>query len=450
MKKKMLAAAIASALAVPSAFAAIDDAGMKYTSASEGLYGSLRFALQSQDDNDANVNHESSRIGMQGDVDVGHGNTAFYRAEWRVRYDRDNDAPFATRLGYIGMRGAYGSVRFGQIWSAEYDYVFSLADVTNNVTGLISPTFRIKNALRYDSPDIQGFNFSLQAQALNQNGKVITPAVPSREFDFRDDDTRVDTDPNTALIQPLAPTDIMDIAGYNGLTRLQRAQFLRFRGLEEVREPTDATDRDQEVDPFIPEDTTLDADPLTDNPVTGLQTREIAEVRDPDDGNEFDRYVIAASYGIRGLNVAATYISDQDDDGSGADETDSKTWGIGGNYGQDNWKIGYVYRDTSDLFGEPGDDLTAHSFSGQVAFDKVTLRAVLETNELEHAGSASADSDVFTLEAQYSFSSKARAYVNYQNRDTEQGGLNAYLGEIVTSPTGTDEDIFYIAYRVDF
>ena len=432
MKKKMLAAAIASALAVPSAFAAIDDAGMKYTSASEGLYGSLRFALQSGEDNDANTNHESSRIGMQGDVDVGHGNTAFYRAEWRVRYtDGENVNPFRSRLTYVGMRGAYGSVRFGQIWSAEYDYVFSLADVTNNVTGLISPTFRINNALRYDSPDIQGFNFSLQAQVLNQDG-ATTGGTAFSPTDFSGTDFTTQTaiaDPDGA--GPLVATPGVNpdsLADYNGLTPAGRARFRDVLNLEEVETDERSATNGQII-----------------TTVTGLQT---PEVTDPDDGNEFDRYVVAASYGIRGINVAATYISDQDADGS--DLTDSNTWGVGGNYGQDNWKVGYVYRDTGDLNGVVGDDLTAHSFSGQVAFDKVTLRAVLETNELEHAGGASGDSDVFTLEAQYSFSSQARAYVNYQNRDTEQNGFDAYNGAVVTSPTGEDLDIFYVAYRVDF
>ena len=364
MKKKMLAAAIASALAVPSAFAAIDDAGMKYTSASEGFYGSLRFALQSAEDNDLSVSDESSRLGVQGDVDVGHGNTAFYRAEWRVEYDAPNASPFSGRLGYIGMRGNYGSVRFGQIWSAEYDYVFSLADVTNNVTGLISPTFRIKDALRYDSPDIQGFNFSLQAQA-NDRGDAFAAA---------------------------------------------------------------------EADASL----------------------------DTDDGNEFDRYAVAASYSIRGINVAATYISDQAaDDATGNMETpdedpvfvrleDSNTWGLGATYGQDNWKVGYVYRDTSDFSGLGGFDFTAHSLAGQVSFDKVTLRAVFETNELENAAD-DADSDIFTLEAQYSFSSKARAYINYQNRDTDAGGYDPYRqGRVPGDGGGRDEDTVYVAYRVDF
>ena len=452
MKKKMLAAAIASVLAVPSAFAAIDDAGMKYTSASEGLYGSLRFALRSQENNDLDVHHESSRFGMQGDVDVGHGYTAFYRGEWRVRYDRSNDAPFATRLAYIGMKGAYGSVRFGQIWSADYDYVTSLTDVTNNVTGNLAPRFRVKNALRYDSPDIQGFRFAIQVHADANDGKEIeTAAVP---YDFADGNLQipavVDDATTTTNVETVTAVDIADISAYRSLNTQQQAALRARHNLEEVRaDPTNEL--------------------LVPGPVTGLQTPSSTR-NDPDDGNDFDRYILAAGYSIRGINFAATYVNDQAADGSTVESTtttettvggarpvittttetfaaeDTTSWGIGANYGQDNWKVGYLYWDTSDYAHFNGLDLTGHSVSGQVSFDKVTLRAVYDTQELDGAGSA--DTDGLTLEAQYSFSSKARAYATYQNVDTEQGGAAFYGG--APFQDASDTDLFYVAYRVDF
>ena len=439
MKKKMLAAAIASVLAVPSAFAAIDDAGMKYTSAAEGFYGSLRFALQSGEDNDANIGHESSRIGIQGDVDIGHGNTAFYRAEWRVRYTRgpgsegagdDGTAgPFHTRLTYIGMRGAYGSVRFGQIWSADYDYVTSLTDVTNNVTGNLAPRFRVGNALRYDSPDIQGFNFSIQLHADDNNGRTTGgDAFTDAQFGVNYSPRTLIPDPDGA--GPLTETagfDADNIGEYNALTAVQRARFRDVLGLEEV-----VTDER--------EDTTAGQIIST---VTGLRT---PEVTDSDDGNEFDRYILAASYGIRGVKLAATYVNNQSPDGSDAE--DETSWGIGGNYGQDNWKVGYLYWDTSDYRGGDGDDLTGHSFSGQVSFDKVTLRAVFDTQEFEAGNGPSGDTDAFTLEAQYSFSSKARAYATYQNVDREAGGAG-FFGA-AGRQSEDDSDTFYVAYRVDF
>ena len=447
MKKKMLAAAIASALAVPSAFAAIDDAGMKYTSASEGLYGSLRFALRSREDQDLDVHHESSRFGMQGDVDVGHGNTAFYRAEWRVTFDAANSQPFSTRLAYVGMKGAYGSVRFGQIWSADYDYVTSLTDVTNNVTGNLAPRFRVKDALRYDSPDIQGFRFAIQVHADDNNGSAATPAGASLV------NTATETNPET-----FADYGLADRAAYDALnTRAQNA-FRNGLGLEVIT---------------IRTDNATPTNPLDDTTVTQVRRAARTSTDDLDDGNDFDRYILAAGYSIRGINFAATYVDDQAADGSTvaaiiadsdtdedtgvtttttATETfaaeDTTSWGIGANYGQDNWKVGYHYWDTSDYAHYNGLDLTGHSVSGQVSFDKVTLRAVFDTQELEGGQGGTADTDAFTLEAQYSFSSKARAYATYQNVDTEEGGAAFYGGAPFQEES--DSDLFYVAYRVDF
>ena len=422
MKKKMLAAAIASALAVPSAFAAIDDAGMKYTSASEGFYGSFRFALRSSEDNDASVAAESSRLGVQGDVDVGHGNTAFYRGEWAFNYDEPNTEPFSTRLAYVGMKGAFGSVRFGQIWSADYDYVTSLTDVTNNVTGNLAPNFRVKNALRYDSPDIQGFRFSIQLHANDRDSgdpAQLTDAQFTALPPVMVPDPTEDDPDNMEVIDPA------DLATYNGLPEDDRDAFREAHGLEERV----TVEREREVDGELT------------NTVTGL-----GRIADQDDGNEFDRYILAAGYSIRGVNLGATYVSNQAPDSSVAE--DEISWGIGGNYGQDNWRVGYLYWDTSDYRGGNGDDLTGHSFSGQVSFDKVTLRAVFDTQELEPGGGGSADTDAFTLEAQYSFSSKARAYATYQNVDREAGGAR-FFGQS-SRATATDSDTFYVAYRVDF
>ena len=428
MKKKMLAAAIASALAVPSAFAAIDDAGMKYTSASEGFYGSFRFGLYSEEDDDFNTTGsisrtEGTRLGVQGDVDVGHGNTAFYRLEWEYDYnvgsfnpgDTDRDGTdnnaFRARLGYAGLKGKFGSVQVGRMWSADYDYVFSLADVTNNVTGNFAPRFRVSNAIRYDSPDIQGFNFAIQVHADDGEGRTTprTPAVipTDASYNFGGDET-------TTL-----GANIVDIAGYDAATvsDAQRALFL-------AANPTLARTGDLGGD--------LDADGFV---LINTGSAAIPARTDPDDGNNFDRYILAAAYSIRGVNLGVTYVNQQAAD-SDPDEEDSTTWGLGGTYGQDNWKVGYNYGDTSDVGGVDGTDRSWHAVAGQAGFDKVTLRAVYETRETEPANGGDFDHDIFTLEAQYSFSSRARAYANYQNSDNES--------------VDGDTDTFYVAYRVDF
>ena len=449
MKKKMLAAAIASALAVPSAFAAIDDAGMKYTSASEGFYGSFRFGLFSGEDNDLSTGPEGTRLGVQGDVDVGHGNTAFYRLEWEYDYNVDSFRPtvtdengdrvptgrnaFRARLGYAGLKGKFGSARVGRIWSADYDYVTSLTDVTNNVTGNLAPRFRISNAIRYDSPDIQGFNFSIQLHANDGVAPEVEAVQEVIEVEF------MEAVPPTVNNFDFAAGDesgdglgrnAANFGEYNGQTEDQQTAFRDANMIDENAAGTGFVNRDGEAQ----------VDAVA--PVAPVAFR----AEDDDDGNEIDQYILAAGYNIRGVNLAATYVNSQAADQSG--QEDETSWGLGGTYGQDNWKVGYVYWDTSDYRNANGDDLTGHSIAGQVSFDKVTLRAVFDTQEFEPAGGGSADTDAFTLEAQYSFSSKARAYANYQNVDRDAGGAGFFGG--VGRQDAEDSDTFYVAYRVDF
>ena len=441
MKKKMLAAAIASALAVPSAFAAIDDAGMKYTSASEGFYGSFRFALASGEDNDLSTGVEGTRLGVQGDVDVGHGYTAFYRLEWEYDYNvgsfRPNqtqvpgpdgepvtvssgDNAFRARLGYAGLKGKFGSARVGRIWSADYDYVTSLTDVTNNVTGNLAPRFRISNAIRYDSPDIQGFNFSIQLHANDG----VAPEVEEVEAEAFSAPTPATFDFSAGDEMDTLGVNVANFAEYNLRSEAEQLAFRNANSIDENAASTGFVNRDGQAE------------------VVAVAPRD----EDSDDGNEIDQYILAAGYNIRGVNLAATYVNSQAADQSG--QEDETSWGLGGTYGQDNWKVGYVYWDTSDYRKGSGDDLTGHSIAGQVSFDKVTLRAVFDTQEFEPAGGGSADTDAFTLEAQYSFSSKARAYATYQNVDTEEGGAG-FFGT-AGGESESDSDLFYVAYRVDF
>ena len=435
MKKKMLAAAIASALAVPSAFAAIDDAGMKYTSASEGFYGSFRFGLYADEDNDLNTTGlisrtEGTRLGVQGDVDVGHGNTAFYRLEWEYDYNVGGFNPdggenaFRARLGYGGLKGRLGSVQFGRMWSADYDYVFSLADVTNNVTGNFAPRFRVSNAIRYDSPDIQGFNFSIQVHADDRVGRTTTAAAIDR---VPEDDAEFLADADFPDIG-----GITDLASYNLASAELQFAYRRATGLSEDRDDSPVAN----TDPVL----------VTPDPeANGLFRAGVDETptADPDDGNEFDRYILAAGYSIRGVNLGVTYVSQQAPNSAAAHANeDTTTWGLGGSYGQDNWKVAYNYGDTSDAGNVNGTDQSWHAVSGQAGFDKVTLRAVFETRETEEL-LGDFDQDIFTLEAQYNFSSRARAYANYQSNDLEDNPNRAGAQD-------SDSDTFYIAYRVDF
>lgn len=169
MEKKVLACAVAAGmLAIPASHAAIDDAGMKYTSAGEGFYGSLRTRLISQDQDaggdSTDVNASSSRLGVRGSVDLGGGLSANYRYEFAVNSDNGSSIG-STRLHNVGLSGGFGSVSFGTQWGLDYNYVWGTTDVMNFHSGWFAYTAeragRQSNALTYYSPDFGGFDFGL-------------------------------------------------------------------------------------------------------------------------------------------------------------------------------------------------------------------------------------------------------------------------------------------------
>ena len=172
--KTLVAAAVAAMLAVPASHAAIDDAGMQYTSAAEGFYGSLRMDFSSSDkgtpgaaDTDsAGLDVSASRLGVRGTVDLGGGLSAGYNYEFAV--NGDNGAAIGTtRLHNVGLSGGFGSVLVGTQWALDYNYVWVKTDVMNVRSGWFAYNAnragRQSNAITYTSPDFNGFNFGLSA-----------------------------------------------------------------------------------------------------------------------------------------------------------------------------------------------------------------------------------------------------------------------------------------------
>ena len=169
MKKKILALAIAGALACPQvAFAARDGDGMEYVSASEGFYGSIRTMFTTRPDGDAangsKITGDTSRLGVRGTLDVGHGLTGVYRYEWFI--NPDNGQMNTSRLHYVGLKGAFGEVQAGALWGNGYNWVTSGTDVATSGGGNFAPRFRSNNSIQYTSPDLNGFQGSFRV-AMN-------------------------------------------------------------------------------------------------------------------------------------------------------------------------------------------------------------------------------------------------------------------------------------------
>ena len=179
MKKQALAIAIASALVAPSAFAAQDTSGMHYTSASEGFYASLRARLDfGSGDTTANIDENSSRIGIRGTNDLGGGLEGFYQWEGGVRIDAgghlandgddDGTSAWRIRLGNVGLRGNFGEVVIGSFWPNDYNWTFGSTDVANNYSGYFiyndDRVGRTSKAIQYSTPDLNGFQGAFRVQ----------------------------------------------------------------------------------------------------------------------------------------------------------------------------------------------------------------------------------------------------------------------------------------------
>ena len=132
MNKKVITAAVASALAVPAAVNAQETTVQ--------TYGRINNAIQYSDversDNVWGLRNVVSRLGFKAKSDLGNGLSAIGRYEFFTYTNREGDYDVAnpggtkakggindTRLGYVGLSGAWGAVTIGNQWSAFYDTV---------------------------------------------------------------------------------------------------------------------------------------------------------------------------------------------------------------------------------------------------------------------------------------------------------------------------------------
>ncbi|MCY4325041.1 MAG: porin, partial [Betaproteobacteria bacterium] len=172
--------AVAGVLSLSSASqAAIDDAGMKYVSASEGLSGSIRIKVLA-DDNGENVDPRTdfsrSRIVYNGDTDLGGGMAATYFFEFRPRIKEDddngsNDDEFQVKYIDAGLKGPFGHIRVGEIETVS-EAILPNADRSNdNGTSGASLVEDYDRGLRWISPNINGLNLGVSAKMIDNKDK---------------------------------------------------------------------------------------------------------------------------------------------------------------------------------------------------------------------------------------------------------------------------------------
>jgi predicted porin len=170
MKKQLLAAAVATAIAVPMA-----------ASADVTVYGKLHYSIDSIDydsgisgaipgtGNDSEaagydglaVNSHSSRFGIKGSEDLGNGLSAVFQMEFGLSGD-DLGNLSNSRNTYVALAGSWGVAGIGQVdtpYKSSTGKLEMFGDNIGDYNQLYFDDIRAPDALFYMSPNWNGFSF---------------------------------------------------------------------------------------------------------------------------------------------------------------------------------------------------------------------------------------------------------------------------------------------------
>lgn len=113
-------------------------------------YGSLRVGISSEPldggGSSTGVDDGASRWGIKGWNRVAEGLIAVYRFETEI--DSTDASSNEGRLSFVGLRGGFGTVLVGKIWSASYASVGTVID-NSFVYGQPETSYRIGDAVSY-------------------------------------------------------------------------------------------------------------------------------------------------------------------------------------------------------------------------------------------------------------------------------------------------------------
>ncbi|MAF08335.1 MAG: hypothetical protein CL389_10850 [Acidiferrobacteraceae bacterium] len=162
MQKKLIAAAVAGALATPVAIADVAVSGSIRTGV-EYLGGGAAGSKWQVSDN-------FSRLRFKASSDLGNGQSAYMGYEFRVHSDTGhiNGSGPTQRLSYVGIKGDWGSLSLGSQWSTLFNTVGSFIDKSNRYGGTANTCiqYRMKDSV-YLTTSIGGFSVSADAQMYN-------------------------------------------------------------------------------------------------------------------------------------------------------------------------------------------------------------------------------------------------------------------------------------------
>jgi predicted porin len=196
MKKQLLAAAVATAIAVPMA-----------ASADVTVYGKLHYSIDSIDYEDSlsgsipgtgndslpagydgsAVNSHSSRFGIKGSEDLGNGLSALFQMEFGIDGE-DLGRVRNNRNTYVALASSWGVVGIGQVDTPYKSSTSSLELFGDNIgdyNQLYFDDIRTNDAVFYMSPNWNGFSFVaglvLPSSSLDSDGVEATSVAAKYE-----------------------------------------------------------------------------------------------------------------------------------------------------------------------------------------------------------------------------------------------------------------------------
>ena len=153
MQKKLIAAAVAGALATPVAIAEV------------AVSGSIRTGVE-YTGSEWQVADNYSRLRFKASSDLGNGQSAYMGYEFRVNSAQGSIVTGNTqRLSYVGIKGDWGSLSLGSQWSTLFNTVGTFIDKSNRYGGTANTCiqYRMKDSV-YLSTNLGGFSISADGQ----------------------------------------------------------------------------------------------------------------------------------------------------------------------------------------------------------------------------------------------------------------------------------------------
>ncbi len=164
--------------------------GAALAQSSVTIYGRLNVTAERQKDGDTTLNvlqNSSSRIGFKGTEDLGGGLKASFLLEHGFNPDTgaasQGAAGFWSRESWVGLEGAFGKVRLGNMGpTAAYFATADYISMHNHDTGTSSDAFYlypgvVTNTIAYATPTIAGFSgeaqFGLKEASQTKNTFVL-------------------------------------------------------------------------------------------------------------------------------------------------------------------------------------------------------------------------------------------------------------------------------------